>query len=52
MKVFKESNRWVTCGLYGGGDRQQEEPGNGPTSGDNDSGGGTDSIPNPIPKTS
>lgn len=58
MKVQKENNRWVACGLYGSGNRQ-EAPGGGPSSGNNDGGssdggsdGGNDSIPNPIPKTS
>lgn len=48
MKVSKENNTWVVCGLY---DRsgQQEVPGEPPTSGDGGNGG---SIPNPIPKTS
>lgn len=48
MKVSKENNAWVVCGLYDKSG-QQEVPGQPPTSGGGGNGG---SIPNPIPKTS
>lgn len=54
MRVLKESDKWVVCGLYDG--EQQESPQDSPSSGSDDGGdddGGFDSsIPNPIPKTS
>jgi hypothetical protein len=53
MKVQKESDKWVVCGLFDQGGSQQEEPGSPPSSGsdDGEGGGGSGSIPNPIPKT-
>lgn len=48
LKVVKENDNWVVCGLYDKSG-EESEPGTSPTSGDNDGGG---SIPNPIPKTS
>jgi hypothetical protein len=47
MKVQKENNNWVTCGLYGNNKEDSPTP---PTSGN--SNGDNDTIPNPIPKTS
>jgi hypothetical protein len=42
LKVQKESDNWVVCGIYDQ-DRQQSEPGSGGGGGENQS------IPNPIP---
>jgi hypothetical protein len=53
LKVQKENDNWVVCGLYDQ-ERQQGEPGSGSTSGGSGptSGGGENGpIPNPIPKT-
>jgi hypothetical protein len=50
MKVQKESDHYVVCGLF---DEGQSEPGSPPSSGGGEEGGGSSgSIPNPIPKTS
>lgn len=56
MRVVKESDKWVVCGLYDNEPQEQSPPESRPSSGSDDGGdddGGIDtSIPNPIPKTS
>jgi len=54
MKVLKESDHWVVCGLYSG-DSGDDSPSGSETAPDESGGGGGGnggSIPNPIPKTS
>jgi hypothetical protein len=49
MTVVKENTSWVVCGLYK--KNQEEAPGSSPSSGE-DAPSISESIPNPIPKTS
>ncbi|HEX6361162.1 hypothetical protein [Actinophytocola sp.] len=48
MRVLKENDSWVVCGLY---DKEQEDGGSPPTSADGEAPSLSESIPNPIPKT-